>query len=83
MTAAAGIIILLVFTSFGVISVESQGKMWCDCAVVHRCRYFPNRGVVCICSTGHIEWAWNRQKTWGGGGAHAPSAPLVPTPMPK
>ena len=36
MTAATCTIILLVFTSLGVISVESQGKMCCDCAVVHR-----------------------------------------------
>ena len=35
-----------------------------------------------VCSTGHIVWAWHRVKIWGGGGgAHAPGAPLVPTPM--
>ena len=39
MTAATCAIILLVFTSLGVISVESQGKIWCGCAVVHSCRY--------------------------------------------
>ena len=36
-------------------------------------------GTVCnklLCSTEHI---WNRLKTWGG--AHAPGATLVPTPM--
>ena len=36
-------------------------------------------GTVLICSTGHIEWAWHRLKTWGG--AHAPGAPPVPMPM--
>ena len=29
-----------------------------------------------ICSTGHIEWAWHRLKTWGGGGGgHVPPVP--------
>ena len=26
--------------------------------------------IKLICSTGHIEWAWHRLKTLGGGGAH-------------
>ena len=24
--------------------------------------------IKLICSTGHIEWAWHKPKTWGGGG---------------
>ena len=36
MRAATRTIVLLVFTSFGVINVESQGKMCCDFAVVHK-----------------------------------------------
>ena len=36
MTGATHTIILLVFTSLGVNNVKSQGKMCCDCAVVHK-----------------------------------------------
>ena len=40
-------IILLVFTSLGVISVESQGKIRCDCAVVQVYTIFSLQVTKC------------------------------------
>ena len=40
-------------------------------------------GTVCICSTGHIEWAWNRQKIWGGGGGGGGGGGHVPPVPPQ
>ena len=48
---------------------------------IQRCRkdFLIGGGTVCICSTGHIEWAWNRQKTWG---STCPRYHPPPVPMP-
>ena len=54
------------------------------CANLVWCRgvgktFWLGGGTVCNKLLGSTEHIWNRLKTWGG--AHAPGAPLVPTPM--